>query len=266
MPQHDPDRQLRAYVGRAFPPEYNDLDAALAWVEQQVDERLFHLLSPLTTWISDFTRDINQLEELGRQPFVFLDPGDREGRTLIKRPRSIIEKMLRSEPAAREASALRRRTPQVHTPKNFLATMGDILRFRLICNYLSDVRVVVQTMRTRYKGEGQDGLKLLREVNRIDVTPEERQNGHRAWHLEFQFDDNGTPLRFEIQVTTILHWGWDKKDHSLVYEPRRLGQIPIRKELISIAAASDSLHLIDEYFDTLRRRMCQRARRQVNRT
>ena len=64
---------------------------------------------------------------------------------------------------------------------------------------------------------------------------------------------------FEVQVTTILHWGWDKKDHSLVYEPQRLGLQLSAADLISIAAASDTLFLVDEYFDSLRERMLTQA-------
>jgi ppGpp synthetase/RelA/SpoT-type nucleotidyltranferase len=87
-----------------------------------------------------------------------------------------------------------------------------------------------------------------------DPERRERSQGHRAVHLLLPFPrQNAKAVWVEVQTMTMFQEGWDKKDHPIYYEKRRLGQeippIPRHK----IRAISDTLYLTDDVFDDVRR-------------
>lgn len=245
MASTDWEANVAAFVRRTFSPDLRDMDECLRWIEQQVRERTRGVDAVLFEEFRSFVRELNA-EQAGDGLFVLLDPGDHAGPTLIKRAPSVLEKMVRmADEDGPEAPS---------TPEALLDRMDDLIRLRILCNYLSDVHVVVGALRRRYPASERD-LCCVGESDRLWLPPEERKRGHRAVHLAFEVRWRGRRLRFEVQVTTILHWGWDKKDHTLVYEPQRQGRVPSGADRISIAAASDTLYLVDEFFDHLRQRM-----------
>ena len=258
MPQDDPDREIREYIRKHFPPALGDMTDCFVWLDEQVQGHIGHLIPPLYGEFMSVANEINQ-HFSKRRPglFVLLDPGDKDGPTFVKRPRSIVEKMLRSQKdhdRQQKMAKKHRRAVKVHTHDGFLESMDDLVRFRFLCNYLSDIKPVVDHLQARYGSEG-GKLRLTHIKDLLWIPPDQRKSGHRAFHLAFQYRQKGKHLGFEVQVTTILHWGWDKKDHSLVYEPMRMGSPPSQADRISIAAASDTLFLVDEYFDGLRAHM-----------
>ena len=258
MPQDDPNREIREYIRGHFPPGLRDMTNCFAWISEQVRGHIGHLIPPLYREFENVAHEINQqFSEQRPGVFVLLDPGDKDGPTFVKRPRSIVEKMLRSQKdhdRQQKMTKKHRRVVTVHTHDGFLESMDDLVRFRLLCNYLSDIETVVDQLRSRYEDDG-GKLRLKQIKDLLWIAPEQRKSGHRAVHLAFQYRQKGVRLGFEVQVTTILHWGWDKKDHSLVYEPMRMGSPPSQRDRSSIAAASDTLFLVDEYFDGLRASM-----------
>jgi ppGpp synthetase/RelA/SpoT-type nucleotidyltranferase len=259
--------RINTYLQAHFPRDYQDIESASGWIEDKVIRHVEALVRTLSTQFRLDVHDINSKCTQRRSGFfVFLDPGDAQGPTVVKRPGSIIEKMMRSQDAYSawlSSNKTDYAAPRIYTHENFLTEMDDIVRFRLICNYLDDISLVREELKARY-GERRDGLKLLTSTDLFMTPPEQRKGGHRAWHLAFEYRDSRVELRFELQVTTLLHWGWDKKDHSLVYEPTRIGSPPGPRDRISIAAASDTLFLVDEYFDGLRRRMIEQGMRSIS--
>jgi ppGpp synthetase/RelA/SpoT-type nucleotidyltranferase len=59
-------------------------------------------------------------------------------------------------------------------------------------------------------------------------------------------------LRVEVQIQTQLQEAWDKKDHFLVYEPRRRGEDVSLDHRCEIFAMSELLYVADLTFDRLR--------------
>jgi len=251
-------QEVLDYIRRSFPEGLRDPEQALLWVQKSVQSHFESVLPVLLTELQEVVQALNDNTQATHPGFfALLDPGDRYGSTYLKRPASVIEKMYRTH---REWEDEQHRPPgerraiRVHDYEDFLGSMNDLLRFRLLCNYLSDVEVAVKHIGARFPSDG-EALRVVGTKDRIQVPPERRHNGHRAVHMDLEYRPPGRRYRFELQVTTLLHWGWDKKDHTLVYEPSRLGHSPGTGDRISIAAASDTLFLIDEYFDGLRRRM-----------
>ena len=161
---------------------------------------------------------------------------------------SVLEKILRSEGLTKD---------------NFAEKMDDLVRFRILCNYLSDVEVVVE--RIEESASIKEGFEVIDKEDRIwevripaddEETEEKRRKkrltGVRGYYLVFQV--KGLPgVKIEVQVTTLLENAWDRKDHHLVYEQERKGVDINPRFKLQIKAISDMLYVADEYFDMLRR-------------
>ena len=205
----DEDRDLHEFIREHFPEELQDQQPCFQWIAEQVDGHVGDLIPSLVEEFRQVARDINSRQrDLAKGLFVLLDPGDHEGVTFVKRPRGIVEKMKRSRRiwAAEQLKDVdERREVVVHGPENFLETMDDLVRFRFLCNYLSDVQVVVGELRRRYSAR-KEGLMLERVSDRLWMAPERRRNGHRALHLTFDYQDGDVHLKFEVQVTHRLKY------------------------------------------------------------
>lgn len=127
---------------------------------------------------------------------------------------------------------------------NFHLRMKDILRFRILCNYLTELAGVKNFLVEKTKGELP--FKLLESRDYINIFPEKRGKGHRAIHLFFE----KSPIIFEVQIMTLLQHGWDKKDHDLRYKPSKS---TLLDEEIKFFAMSELLYIADEFFDSLKK-------------
>lgn len=152
--------------------------------------------------------------------------------------------------------------PTRHDPKEFLRTMTDLIRFRIVCNYLSDLRYIekrilddVHYIEEKIRGFDKKCRKLKVKKNDYIETPfPERRVGHRALQYVFKYSGEKSPILFEIQVMTQLQHAWDKKDHHLIYEYERDGRgdkIPLHLKN-RMAAMSEVLYVADTVFDALR--------------
>lgn len=170
-----------------------------------------------------------------------------------KSPKSVVEKILRSEGLTKD---------------NFIEEMDDLVRFRILCNYLSDVKAVVE--RIEKSTAIPKIFKIFDRDDRIwevripaddeEIEEERRKKrftGVRGYYLVFQVKEL-PGVKIEVQITTLLENAWDRKDHHLVYEPERKG-VEIDQVLefqmfkLRVKAISDMLYVADEYFDVLRR-------------
>jgi ppGpp synthetase/RelA/SpoT-type nucleotidyltranferase len=175
---------------------------------------------------------------------------------LLKRPESILEKMVRDWDGIR-------------TPKASFRSLGDkvddIGRFRIVANFLSDVEMISRALELPY---GSSTLALsppqralmneyqlrgnqLRDT--IHVQPEERKRGERCRKGIFHPRDPALDyLKVEVQIQTLLQEAWDKKDHFLIYEPRRRGERLDPRHIMEIFAMSELLYVADLTFDRLK--------------
>lgn len=173
---------------------------------------------------------------------------------LIKSPQRIVQKIIDSWNAHDKwkAKGGRGEAPLKHDPKKFLTTMTDVIRFRIVCNYLSDVAYVDQKLSRFVKDSGD--LEIKSKDNHIETPFPKRRAGHRAVQYVLKYCQTEQPILFEIQIMTQLQHAWDKKDHHLIYEYVRIKEdenIPVHLKN-RMAALSEMLYVADTVFDTLR--------------
>jgi len=143
--------------------------------------------------------------------------------------------------------------PTRHDPRRFLDTMTDVVRFRILCNYLGDIYQIKSRIE---HWEKQGGPFQIKGCDDHIATPYDRRRaGHRAVQFACRYTGDDIPCCFEVQVMTQLQHAWDKKDHHLIYERVRSGQghrIPVHLKN-RMAAMSEMLYVADTAFDELKR-------------
>jgi ppGpp synthetase/RelA/SpoT-type nucleotidyltranferase len=183
-------------------------------------------------------------------------PGRDDLNPLLKNPSRLAEKILNSwkDFQVREktpGTRCAKNPPLKHDPRKFLKTIPDIVRFRIICNYLKDLRNIDERLR-RYADE-EPHLKIKnREDHIFSLFPCSRA-GHRAIEYTLSFKGKEARFLFEVQIMTQLQHAWDKKDHHLIYEHIRSGEgerIPVQLKN-RVAAMSELLYAADTIFDEL---------------
>jgi ppGpp synthetase/RelA/SpoT-type nucleotidyltranferase len=209
------------------------------------------------------------LDELERQ----LVPADRrrffakiDAGNIVKSPESILEKM------AREWHRPTEMAPKVGFDN--LSELNDIGRFRIVANFLSDVVAIQRALEEPYSRPGSPISPSQRELKQqyqlrsnafedvIHLHPARRSKGERCLKGIFYPRDR-SELKVEVQVVTILQEAWDKKDHFLIYEPRRAGEIVDEQDEREIYAMSETLYIADLLFERLKDRRQQAHPRSV---
>jgi hypothetical protein len=182
-------------------------------------------------------------------------PPSRDGvgeSNLLKRPARIAEIVLKSW-LDHEAPGEKQENPpiKVHDPRKFLLTIPDIVRFRIICNYLKDLRFIDGKLKSFI--ESDQRLQFKGREDHIHQHYAGSRIGHRAVEYTIRFKERGTSFLFEVQIMTQLQHAWDKKDHHLVYEPVRAGRgdlIPVDLKN-RVTAMSELFYVADLIFDGL---------------
>lgn len=175
---------------------------------------------------------------------------------LVKNPDRIAEKIFQSWEEHDKWNVIPRdrrgKEPMRHNPKNFVGTINDLIRFRVVCNYLNDVYYIHKKLRSFAAKSIKFKLKKFDDY--IETPYPERRVGHRALQFVFQHIAAGKePVLFEVQVMTLLQHAWDKKDHHLIYEYVRIKKgekIPVRLRN-RMAAMSEVLYVADTVFNSL---------------
>jgi ppGpp synthetase/RelA/SpoT-type nucleotidyltranferase len=178
------------------------------------------------------------------------------GDKLTKAPERVVEKILESWETYSQWQKLAKKEkgkePIKHDPKDFLSTMPDLIRFRILCNYLSDIKWFDKKIQDFAKKSKH--IKLLKWNDYIETPFPQRRVGHRALQYVFEYLHDTRTALFEVQLMTQLEHAWDKKDHHLIYEYDRIDQgvrIPLHLRN-RMAAMSEVLYVADTVFDSLR--------------
>lgn len=174
----------------------------------------------------------------------------------VKSPASILEKMVRDW------------VPEEGDPTlnfgNFHQRLYDLGRFRIVANFISDAERIAQELGRTYTlptAELSLAQQLLRAdyslddcplVDSMHLAPGDRKAGARCIKGVFRPRRQSESLAVEVQVQTQLQEAWDKKDHFLVYEPRRRGEAVEPRHEREIFAMSELLYIADLTFDRLR--------------
>ena len=120
----------------------------------------------------------------------------------------------------------------------------DIIGFRIIIHFLSDIPNVIAALREL------PGLELNTDQKFEDYIANPKATGYRSLHINARYWQKGrdSPVPFEIQIRTTLQHAWAAKSHLLVY---KVDEIPERWQK-HFRILSDQLHLADEVADLLR--------------
>lgn len=211
--------------------------------------QLFNIFKEkVTGWEQKYLRN-------GKKRFVaetISPPGDK----LTKDPQRVVEKILESWETYSQWQKLAKKEkgkePEKYDPKDFLRTMTDLIRFRILCNYLIDIKWFDKKIRDFAKKSKH--IELLKRDDYIETPFPQRRVGHRALQYVFEYLHDTRTALFEVQLMTQLAHAWDKKDHHLIYEYDRIDQgerIPLHLRN-RMAAMSEVLYVADTVFDSLR--------------
>ncbi|MBM3238117.1 hypothetical protein FJZ31_17640 [Candidatus Poribacteria bacterium] len=120
----------------------------------------------------------------------------------------------------------------------------DIIGFRIIIHFLSDVPNIIALLREL------PGIELNTDQQVEDYIARPQATGYRSLHINALYQQAGqdSPVPFEIQLRTALQHAWAAKSHLLVY---KVDEISERWQK-HFRILSDQLHLADEVADLLR--------------
>src|SRR5690606_11998182 len=177
---------------------------------------------------------------------------------ITKSPESILEKMARSWNWEKEEP------PEIKCDN--LREMKDLGRFRIVANFLSDVERISSKLEEPYRAvdpsvlspaqrqlHEQFSLEKNRFKDLIALAPKDRTTGERCRKgLFFPRPPDQSIYPVEVQIVTTLQDAWDKKDHFLIYERRRVGRRVLPEHERISYALSEQLYLTDLQFDRLK--------------
>ena len=127
---------------------------------------------------------------------------------------------------------------------NIEECIQDIAGVRIICQFVEDIRAVVEIIRKR---------KDMKIVEERDYITNSKESGYRSYHIIIEYEvhmfDGPKIIKAEIQIRTLAMDFWGTIEHSLQYKYR--GQMPehIRKRL---HAAADAIIMLDKEMSTVR--------------
>lgn len=208
---------------------------ARKWIEEKVrahKDIMLYVKSILSSIIEAYENEVKQKNN--RMVAVLMQ----EEEYMVKSTDSIIEKIWRNLQNSGTCNK-----------ENFHESMEDILRFRILCNYLTDIKALKKFLPEKMSEKGYEIVNGIKDF--IEQCPEDRKRGHRAVHFVFKISLNKKDFLFEVQLMTLLQNAWDKKDHHLVYEYRRRSEeVPLELKIRSYAM-SEMLFVADDFFSNI---------------
>ncbi|MEH7385039.1 GTP pyrophosphokinase family protein [Bacillus sp. JJ1521] len=122
--------------------------------------------------------------------------------------------------------------------------MQDIAGLRMMCQFVDDIKRVVELLRMR------NDLEIIEERNYIT---QKKESGYRSYHLVIKYPvqtiDGEKKILVEIQVRTLAMNFWATIEHSLNYKYK--GRFPEEIEH-RLQRASEAAFLLDEEMSKIR--------------
>lgn len=234
--------QLLEFIQNHFPKPHNTRDACNRFIHEKTKKHGYFLIL-IQTWLMRIVR----AEQNGHKRFFCrLDQ-----RNLQKDWLSIAEKIKRDQ--NKDEDRL--------THENFHEKMKDIVRLRIVCNFLSDVNHIKNRIKDLAATDPQikDQCRIHDTNNTIDMRPRERKSAHRS--IKIILESISYPSVFlEIQIMTQLQEAWDNKDHFLIFELHRANPDSDKKnfkdfEDAKMFAMAELLYIADKHFEDLRKQL-----------
>jgi ppGpp synthetase/RelA/SpoT-type nucleotidyltranferase len=183
---------------------------------------------------------------------------------LTKSESSIIEKM------AREWNG--RSAPPIAF-RDIRRSITDLVRFRIVVNFLSDAATIRRAIELPFDTQAirqvspaqkalaeEFGLRKNTFEDTVNTRVAQRRSPERSYKGIFSPRADVTGLSVEVQIQTLLQESWDKKQHVLVYEPRRRGEVVNAEVERDLETMSELLFNVDCTFDRLRADLQERER------
>jgi len=220
------------FIEQNLPPPYNNVRR----FREAINQRLTEHKDLCALLIKETKKALKPLQE-GKFKHRFFCRIDSSNQT--KSPERIIQKICTKKD---------QKDQPMHTWDNFDITMKDLVRFRVVVNFLGDVDRVVEAVE---KHVPFSDLCDIKKDNTINDPLKGRRSGERA--VKLVLTENERNLSVEIQVMTMFQEAWDKKDHPLVFEKVRIDEeLPHELKALSLIT-SELLYTADRYFEDFRK-------------
>lgn len=127
---------------------------------------------------------------------------------------------------------------------NSIEEMQDIAGIRMMCQFVDDIKVVVDMLRSR------NDLEIIEER---DYITDKKDSGYRSYHLVAKYPvqtiQGEQKLLVEIQIRTLSMNFWATIEHSLNY--KYSGNIPDNIK-VRLKRAAEAAYSLDEEMSQIR--------------
>ena len=127
--------------------------------------------------------------------------------------------------------------------ENIINNIHDIIGFRIVCSFLSDVKSVVKVLKSS---------KLFKIIDERDYISNPKDTGYISYHMNVLVPihlQKGTEyMEAEIQIRTIAMDFWASLDHKLRYKTNNDIPIEIEKEIYNCSQVIKELDIKMEKF------------------
>lgn len=120
----------------------------------------------------------------------------------------------------------------------------DIAGIRIICQFVEDIKKVVEIIRRR------TDMEIIRERDYINHM---KDSGYRSYHVIVEYEvqtlQGSRKIKVEIQIRTLAMNFWSTIEHSLQYKYKKNIPDHIREKLMN---AADAIILLDNEMSAVR--------------
>lgn len=238
MPTEDYERYLPFADLDAFAEFYETLQPEAQVATVQLHEAVSGRLEGLRA-------RVHQEEGFHRQVFRLTEGTDER---MYKSSRSARSKVLRElEERDRKGSLKRGETLTKNEIETILLGFPDLGRFRVVCDYLSDMDRAIGEILDSGRVVCLDQFQVRGYKDHI-LDRKFRRGGHRARQFSVEIPGGARKYAVEIQLMTRLQETWDQRNHPF-YEATREGHELSDELHISDLAISETLYLLDRQAD-----------------
>jgi len=248
MPRSSPKKDpVIEFIESCFPGKSDPKQVFIRMLESVTkDHEIF--LDAVIGWLNTLVKNLNKSVNIpSRRRFICkLNTSNKK-----KHWYSVADKLWRES----------RKSSPKYNLQNFHQVMTDLVRLRVVCNFLSDIESFESALVKDYESDisKQKAFLMDKTDDSIKQRPKDRKSAHRS--IKYLLKSKDFPGIFlELQIMTLFQEAWDQKDHYLIYERRR--QQPDRDgenfpeyEDELVHDMGGSLNVLDTLFDQIKHKL-----------
>lgn len=209
MPRSSPKKDpVLEFIDSCFPGESDPKQVFIRKLESVTADHVIFLngvIEWLNTLVENLKKSVNRPTQ--RRFICNLDTSNK------KKPwYSVADKLWRES----------KNTSPEYNLTNFHKVMKDLVRLRVVCNFLSDIESFESELNRDYENDmsKEEAFSIDKTDDSIKQRPKDRKSGHRS--IKYLLTSKVFPdVCLELQIMTLFQEAWDQKDHYLIYERRR---------------------------------------------